>query len=371
MVYWGSVRFFKHLIIAMLFLISLSIFVLLFCTVRPVSRLTGAPEQMLLSPLADDGGYAELHDYDNAETQQGLPDAAVFPEGDPGGAEAETGISDVSASPMSAADPAGPASPGDPGGAEAETGISDVSASPMGAADPAGPASPGDMEKPYQALYPDLYCDKPGGAIVRDKTVYLTFDDGPSSQTPKILKILMENNVKATFFAVGKADEASKEIMRQVVLEGHTLGVHSYTHNYRQIYDSVEAFLGDFYRMYSLIYEATGVRPDIFRFPGGSVNNYNKKIYKEIIGEMSRRGFTYYDWNVSALDAQAGTTKQAIIYNVMKASDFSTSIVLFHDSNGKSRTVEALDQIIKSLAEQGYSFDRLTNQIKPIIFKYK
>ena len=229
-----------------------------------------------------------------------------------------------------------------------------------------------DTKKAYQLLYPDLYCNEYSEAIIQNNTVYLTFDDGPSQQTLNILKILRENHVKATFFVIGKTDQASRTIMKQIVDEGHTIGIHSYTHNYEKIYTSVEAYLDDFNNMNNLIYEATGVKPSIFRFPGGSVNSYNDGIYKDIIEEMGRRGFTYYDWNVSSLDTLSNATVASINSNVIdEVSNHSRSIVLFHDSNGKIQTVNSLDGIIKDLKNYGYTLDSLTNKIKPIIFKHK
>ena len=115
------------------------------------------------------------------------------------------------------------------------------------------------------------------------KTVYLTFDDGPSARTPEVLKILEEYGVKATFFVVGKDTEQSKQWMRDIVAAGHTIGVHSFTHDYREIYSSVEDYLDDFAKEYALIEEVTGVPPQIFRFPGGSINAYNGHIYQEIV----------------------------------------------------------------------------------------
>ena len=226
-----------------------------------------------------------------------------------------------------------------------------------------------DNPKPYQRLYPDLYCTKSSEKIEQAKTVYLTFDDGPSKETVELLKILKENNVKATFFVIGKADETSKAILKQITDEGHTIGVHSYTHIYKEIYESVEAYLKDFNSMSNLIYEATGVKPNIYRFPGGSINSYNEGTYRVIIEEMNRRGFTYYDWNVSSVDTNSNSSAKMIYRNVVdQVSNHSRSIVLFHDSSGKCQTVQALDGIIQELKKQGYTFDRLSNKIKPIIF---
>jgi peptidoglycan/xylan/chitin deacetylase (PgdA/CDA1 family) len=228
-----------------------------------------------------------------------------------------------------------------------------------------------DILKPYQLLYPAMYGSKADNLIEQENTVYLTFDDGPSNLTPKVLEILKKNDIKATFFVVGKPDSESRKIMKRIVDEGHAIGVHSYSHDYRRIYQSVDAYLDDFYKMYNLIYEATGVEPSIFRFPGGSVNSYNKDIYNEIVEEMNRRGFTYYDWNVSSSDTKTNASVKSIRNNVLNGiAQGKRSIVLMHDSSAKNNTVAALDVIIRELKSRGTNFDILTNEVKPIVFKY-
>ena len=160
----------------------------------------------------------------------------------------------------------------------------------------------------YQELYPDFYAPQTYSAnSAPNKTAYLTFDDGPSGNTDIILQTLQEENVKATFFVVGTDNADNLARMRRIVQEGHTIGMHSYSHSYKKIYASVEAFLKDMYQVFNLIKDTTGVTPTCFRFPGGSINSYNKAVYKDIKAEMIRRGFVPYDWNVSSGDAS--TTK--------------------------------------------------------------
>ena len=144
-----------------------------------------------------------------------------------------------------------------------------------------------------------IYC------VQRDqKLVSISFDAAWGNEdTQQLIDILGQYNVPATFFVVGKDTEQSRQWMKQIVDEGHAIGVHSYTHSYRKIYDSVEAYLDDFAQEYHIIEDATGQAPQIFRFPGGSVNAYNKKVCKEIAEEMTSRGFIYYDWNASMEDA--------------------------------------------------------------------
>lgn len=225
----------------------------------------------------------------------------------------------------------------------------------------------------YQDLYPELYAEPHDwNSVVEEKVVYLTFDDGPSARTPEILEILDRYGIKATFFTVGKDSEQGRQWMRDIVAAGHTLGIHSYTHNYEKIYDSVEAYLDDFARMYELILEATGTAPRIFRFPGGSVNAHNGAIYQEIVSEMIRRGFVYYDWNRQNGDAVRKPPSAAVLARnaLDKLGTSSRVIVLMHDSSSHVNTVAALPAIIEGYQQAGYTLKALTPEVKPIIYGY-
>ena len=161
--------------------------------------------------------------------------------------------------------------------------------------------------------------------------------------------------------------------MKEIVAEGHTLGMHSYSHQYQKIYASVEAFLEDYYQLFTLIRDQVGVTPTVFRFPGGSLNGYNPGVYEEIIAEMLRRGFVYYDWNLSAQDAAGvSPSEEEILRSVVDAAaGRSRAIVLMHDSDHCKTTVAALGDVIDGLREQGFRFDRLDRSVRPIIFGYK
>ncbi len=225
----------------------------------------------------------------------------------------------------------------------------------------------------YQNKYPDFYAPQELDATdFSVQTVYFTFDDGPSARTPEVLRILAEEEVKATFFVVGATDATSKQLMRDIVDQGHTLAMHTYSHQYRKIYNSVDDYLDDMYKIFTLIKETTGVTPTHFRFAGGSVNSYNYRVYQDIISEMLRRGFIPYDWNVSSGDASAVLlSTNDIVNNVMSGvAKTDRPIVLMHDSHSRTTTVQALPIIIQKLKEQGYSFDRLTPQTKPVLFAY-
>jgi len=222
----------------------------------------------------------------------------------------------------------------------------------------------------HSSLYPEMYAI-PAALESRQpaNTVYLTFDDGPSARTAEILDILKEQDIKATFFVTGQTSAEAKALMRRIVEEGHTIAVHTYSHNYEQIYASVNAFLSDFSKIYELIHEATGVYPQIYRFPGGSVNNYNKGIYRAIIDEMERRGFVCYDWNALNGDAEGKDyTVEEMTQRALLQVGTSHVIMLMHDSASRQKTVACLPGVIEGYRAAGYSFDRLTPEVKSITF---
>ena len=185
--------------------------------------------------------------------------------------------------------------------------------------------------------------------------VYLTFDDGPSENTAKILDILKEKNIKATFFVIGQEDEKSKELYQRIVAEGHTLGMHSFSHKYNVIYESLEAFSEDVAHLQSYLAEVTGVTPEIMRFPGGSRNQVSNTDMTEFIRFLNEKNITYYDWNVASGDATSQAyTPDELVENVMNdVGRYKTSIVLMHDAANKSSTVEALVPMIEKLQEMG------------------
>ncbi len=185
--------------------------------------------------------------------------------------------------------------------------------------------------------------------------VYLTFEDGPSENTGAILDILAQYNVKATFFVVGKEDEDSQELYKRIVEEGHTLGMHSYSNKYSQIYQSKDAFEEDFNRLRDELYQVTGVESIYYRFPGGSSNQISNVPMSDFIHYLNEQGVIYYDWNISAGDAASNAySAEEIVANVVDdVVKYKTSVVLLHDASDKSTTVEALAPIIEALNEMG------------------
>ncbi len=229
-------------------------------------------------------------------------------------------------------------------------------------------------ELAYQSLYPELYVPIVEKIPVKDgdKVIYLTYDDGPSEETERLLDILDQEGVKATFFvmAQGKSLEDCKKWLKMIVDRGHAIGVHTYSHQYKEIYASPQAFLEDFKKMHDLIYEATGQKITMFRFAGGSVNAYNKATCKAIIAEMERRGYTYFDWNVDSGDSEKGDNGK-FIYDTTTQEILShqKSIVLMHNSKAKKATVDQTAAIIEKAKAAGYRFDVLDPSVKPFKFK--
>lgn len=222
----------------------------------------------------------------------------------------------------------------------------------------------------YSGLHTELYAQPADlESQAPDRTVYLTFDDGPSARTGELLDILKENNVKATFFVTGQTSQLAQNMMKRIVEEGHTIAVHTYSHNYQEIYATVVSYLDDFDRIYQWVYEVTGVYPQIFRFPGGSVNGYNQKIYEKLIGEMDRRGFVHYDWNAVNGDAEgADYPVSEMVQKALSRVGTNRVILLMHDSVYKTKTVEALPDIIVGYRNAGYSFAPLTPEVRSITF---
>jgi len=231
------------------------------------------------------------------------------------------------------------------------------------------------MESPYEDLYPDCYAPQELNAEVRKTgVIYLTFDDGPSARTGEILDVLQEKDVKATFFVIGSDAPDSEALLRRIIEEGHTLAMHSYSHNYAKIYSSVENYLEDMYQIFTQIRDTTGVTPTLFRFPGGSINGYNNSIYQDLISEMLRRGFVPFDWNISSEDAATNglVPAETLVSNVVTSAErVERGIVLMHDSAPKTTTVQALGPMIDSLREAGFELEALTPEIIPVLYAYR
>ena len=181
--------------------------------------------------------------------------------------------------------------------------------------------------------------------------VYLTFDDGPSIYTDQILDILDDYDVKATFFVVGKETETAAEAMKEIVARGHTLGMHSYSHKYTEVYASMESFEEDFTKIHDLLYDVTGVESTVYRFPGGSSNTISRIDMSDFADYLDTQGVRFFDWNISSGDGgRVLLSVDELVENVTShIEQRETAIILMHDSADKPTTVEALPTIIENI----------------------
>ncbi len=203
-------------------------------------------------------------------------------------------------------------------------------------------------------------------------TIYLTFDDGPSSSiTPKLLDILKQKGVKATFFVINHSSDLDYLIKREYN-EGHTVALHSYTHNYKTVYTSVNAYFDDLNKISNKVEKLTGNKSMIIRFPGGSSNTVSRKyktgIMKTLTNEVLARGYHYFDWNVSSGDAGGAKNRNDVYNNVTKGlKKGRANIVLMHDFDGNNMTLNAISDIIDYGIKNGYEFltiDMTTKMVK-------
>ena len=198
------------------------------------------------------------------------------------------------------------------------------------------------------------------------KIIYLTFDDGPGRYTEELLKILDDHKVLATFF-VTAAYKDYQDLIGAEYNAGHSVGVHTATHEYSEIYASTDAYWEDFNIMQDIIQEQTGCRTDIFRFPGGASNtisaNYSKGIMSELAKQSGEKGYIYVDWNVTSGDAGDTTDSEVLYQNMMKGiHTYENSFILCHDI--KDFTIATMDRFITDALKEGYTFLPITSETR-------
>lgn len=197
-----------------------------------------------------------------------------------------------------------------------------------------------------------------------EKVIYLTFDDGPSPYTPQLLEVLERYDAKATFFLV-QTPECTDEMLQAMVEGGHSIGIHSLSHDFKTIYSSEDAYLEDLYAMQNLIREKTGVTTTMMRFPGGSSNTVSRRyswgLMSRLVDAVTEAGFCYFDWNVDSGDAAGCWDTEKIYQNVIRGiRGKDQAVVLQHDVYGCS--VRAVERILIWGRSNGYSFRALTAQ---------
>ncbi|MGN0570310.1 MAG: polysaccharide deacetylase family protein [Candidatus Fimenecus sp.] len=223
-----------------------------------------------------------------------------------------------------------------------------------------------ELNKQIESLNKQLAAKRATSVPSSGKTVYLTFDDGPSQYTPEILNVLDRYGVKATFFVI---NGRYNSVMKGIVNRGNAIGLHSYSHNYAGIYSSDSAFYSDLNKISAVVKEQTGVETKIMRFPGGSSNTVSKKHSPGIMSRLSKsvteNGYVYFDWNCANGDAAGANTVEKQLANCKSyPKSASNIIVLMHDN--KSTTLEALPKIIEYYQSCGMSFGVLTTSTPPV-----
>lgn len=192
-----------------------------------------------------------------------------------------------------------------------------------------------------------------------EKIIYLTFDDGPSENTKKIIDILDKYDAKATFFVTGNNKKCNKYI-KEAYEKGHTIGLHTYSHDYKEVYSSMDAYFDDLNKIGQMVKEQIGFVPKYIRFPGGSSNTksatYCKGLMTTLVTEVQNRGYQYYDWNADSTDAVGNNRPVSVLVKNATQSKAKNINLLMHDTAAKSTTVEALPKIIEHYQKLGYTF---------------
>lgn len=201
------------------------------------------------------------------------------------------------------------------------------------------------------------------------KIVYLTFDDGPSDNTEKILDILSQYNAKGTFFVTGN-NQKKNDVLKRIVSEGSAIGLHTYTHDYAEVYASEDAYFADLQKISDMVKEVTGVESHIIRFPGGSSNTvsaqYSPGLMTTLAKEVQNRGYQYFDWNCDSTDASGNNIPAETLVKNATSSEAKHINILMHDTDAKGTTVEALPDIIEYYRSKGYAFEPLTVDSAPV-----
>ncbi|NFV12221.1 polysaccharide deacetylase [Clostridium sporogenes] len=205
--------------------------------------------------------------------------------------------------------------------------------------------------------------------LEENKIVYLTFDDGPSKNTDKVLDILNKHNVKATFFLIGNQIEGEEDVVKRIQDEGHGIGLHTYTHDFKKIYSSNKVFIDEMIECQEEIYRVTNTKPNIIRFPGGSVKRLNKEFKKK----LEEKDFKVYDWNV---DSQDGIKPKMSPDRIFKKATESNAkeepiILLMHCDYMHNNTCKALPSIIKFYKDRGYEFKTISDKTPECYFPLK
>ncbi|ERI94914.1 polysaccharide deacetylase [Clostridiales bacterium oral taxon 876 str. F0540] len=201
----------------------------------------------------------------------------------------------------------------------------------------------------------------------RENTIYLTFDDGPSNiVTDRILDILKQNGVKATFFVIGGRIHGKEKVLKRIANEGHSIGLHSYTHDYKRIYSSSEVFIKEMDDTQYAVKKVTGITSNIIRFPSGSKSYLNKNL----LNKLHRKNYRVYDWNAALSDGlYPHTTPTMLLKESIKVYGRDPRVILLmHCDDVNANTCSALPKIIAYYKQKGYVFKVISNTTSEFYF---
>lgn len=195
-----------------------------------------------------------------------------------------------------------------------------------------------------------------------EKTVYITFDDGPSNLTPHLLDMLDWYGVKATFFVVYRPELES--VYREILARGHAIGIHCTSHDYSQVYGSFEMWKRDFDQMYYYLTQVIGYTPRLYRFPGGSYRELS--WMNQAVAYLNYMGVVFWDWNVIMEGGSTKTTKEEILANAADGLNRTLPVILCHDGTGMDLTVSCVPEVLWIYLSRGYTFRVLDAGVPPI-----
>ena len=208
------------------------------------------------------------------------------------------------------------------------------------------------------------------------QTIYLTFDDGPSYNTEKFLDLLEKYNSKATFFVLGENIQWHQSDIKRIYAQGHTIGVHGYSHDYDVVYQSSRVFWEDNLRARRIIEELTGEKPCLMRFQGGSSNTVSRRYCKGIMRKLTRQaasyGYDYFDWNIDSEDWKKKNPPDETldrIKAVIHKNIYSCPMILLHDRNDLNENVMLAERLLHDLTAEGFTFCALSRDTEPVIHK--
>lgn len=207
-----------------------------------------------------------------------------------------------------------------------------------------------------------------------EKTLYLTIDDGPSDRTGLLLDVLKKHDAKATFFVVGEMIKGREDMIRRIAAEGHMIGVHAFSHEYKEIYQSPEAFWQDNLLARKMIADITGFEPKIMRFPGGSSNtisrHYSPGIMTVLTRQVKEYSYEYFDWNIHPYDTTIDNEKVQDIYDLLMdgihSANFDTPVILMHDSNKLKNQPVIIEKMLTACTAEGFIFKALDETVSPV-----